>query len=56
MELYDSAQKIQRFSELRQHAMWFCTGTKAASEKRRYLAKAENENELREIVKKEFGL
>jgi tRNA-dihydrouridine synthase B len=56
IDLYNKVQKIKRFPELKQHAMWFCTGAIAASDKRRTLMHAKDEKELLiEIVKKEFS-
>jgi nifR3 family TIM-barrel protein len=54
--LYNKVQKKKRFSELKQHAMWFCTGAKAATQKRRVLMKTDSEEELLKVVKKEFKL
>ena len=54
IKLYDKVQKIKRFSELKQHAMWFCTGARAASSKRQAIMKAESKAGLLQAVKKEF--
>jgi tRNA-dihydrouridine synthase B len=56
IRLYDKVQKDKRFTELRQHSLWFCTGAKGAAEKRRRLMKAESEEELVRCVRKEFRL
>jgi tRNA-dihydrouridine synthase B len=54
--LYKKVQKITRFSELKQHAMWFCTGAKAAAAKRREIMNTDDEKELISVIKKEFRL
>jgi nifR3 family TIM-barrel protein len=54
IDLYNKVQPIKRFPELKQHAMWFCTGAKGASKKRRVLMKARDEEELMKMVRKEF--
>jgi len=54
IKLYSKVQPVKRFTELRQHSLWFCTGAKGASTKRLMLSKAENEEELVRIVRKEF--
>ncbi|MFH1064567.1 MAG: tRNA dihydrouridine synthase DusB [Candidatus Woesearchaeota archaeon] len=54
INLYMKVQKIQRFPELKQHAMWFCTGATAASQKRKILMHTNNEEELISAIKREF--
>ncbi|MFC1741800.1 tRNA dihydrouridine synthase DusB [Nanoarchaeota archaeon] len=56
MELYDKVQPKKRFSELKQHAMWFCTGAKDAAQKRRTMMKTTTEEELTATVKKVFRI
>ena len=56
INLYDKVQKIKRFPELKQHALWFCTGAKAASKKRNTLMRAKDTDELVSMVKKEFRI
>ena len=52
--LYNKTQKIKRFSELKQHALWFCTGANGAAGKRRVLMNAKDEKELVQIIKDKF--
>jgi len=56
IDLYDKVQKIKRFPELKQHAMWFCTGAKTASQKRKAMMLAKDEKHLKQIVRKEFNI
>ena len=56
VKLYNKVQKIKRFSELRQHAMWFCTGADKAAKKRLALMKAQDEEKLLELIRKEFNI
>lgn len=56
IKLYDRVQKTKRFSELKQHSMWFCTGAKAAAKKRKLIADAEDEKELVKMISREFQL
>lgn len=56
INLYSKVQKTKRFPELKQHAMWFCTGARAAARKRHALMKTADEKELISRVKKEFGI
>jgi len=55
IELYNKVQKIKRFPELKQHAMWFCTGAKGASKKRKAMMHAKDEADLKNIVKHLFN-
>lgn len=55
IRLYSKVQPKMRFPELKQHAMWFCTGALAASHKRNVLMKAKDRAELVSMVKKEFA-
>lgn len=54
ISLYNKVQKIKRFPELKQHAMWFCTGAKAAGAKRRKLMMTRDEKDLVGVVKEVF--
>jgi tRNA-dihydrouridine synthase len=54
ISLYNKVQKIKRFPELKQHAMWFCTGAKAAGVKRRKLMMTQDERELNDCIKELF--
>jgi tRNA-dihydrouridine synthase B len=54
IELYNKVQKIKRFSELKQHALWFCTGAEGASKKRKVLMAATNEQKLMKLINKKF--
>lgn len=54
IRLYSKVQDTKRFPELKQHAMWFCTGARAASAKRDALMKCGSEEELVEDVKRLF--
>ncbi|MBU1704545.1 MAG: tRNA dihydrouridine synthase DusB [Nanoarchaeota archaeon] len=54
IELYNEFQVIRRFPEIKQHAMWFCTGTDGAAHKRRELMHASDENELVSMIKSLF--
>ncbi len=56
IDLYEKVQPTKRFPEIKQHAMWFCTGAKAASKKRNVLMRAKDEKELIEMIKKEFNI
>jgi len=56
INLYNKVQKIKRFPELKQHAMWFCTGAKGATTKRRVLMRTKDEEELITAVKREFRI
>ncbi|MBN1544189.1 tRNA dihydrouridine synthase DusB [Candidatus Woesearchaeota archaeon] len=56
IRLYGKVQPVKRFTELRQHAMWFCTGAKGAASKRLEISRAGSKEELVRIVKKEFSL
>jgi nifR3 family TIM-barrel protein len=55
IKLYNKVQKVKRVSELRQHAMWFCVGSRNAAVKRRELAKAQTEKELIGVIMQEFS-
>ncbi|MBW2967276.1 tRNA-dihydrouridine synthase, partial [Candidatus Woesearchaeota archaeon] len=54
IDLYDKVQKVRRYPELKQHAMWFCTGAKGASRKREELMLSKDEKELKQNVKRLF--
>ena len=54
--LYNKVQKIKRFTELKQHAMWFCKDIRDATGKRREIAKTEDEEQLLDTVSDMFGL
>lgn len=56
IQLYGKVQKRKRFSELKQQTMWFCTGAKAASAKRRALMRTEDKEELVSEVCRVFQL
>jgi tRNA-dihydrouridine synthase len=49
-------QKMYRWPELKQHALWFCTGAKGAAEKRRELAAVEDDEQLVKNVKSLFSI
>jgi nifR3 family TIM-barrel protein len=53
--LYNKVQKIKRFTELKQHAMWFCKDIRDATGKRREIAKAEDEAGLVSVIKQQFS-
>ena len=54
INVYNNYQKIKRFSELKDHLMWFCTATKYAKTVKKELKNAESESELRGVIKKYF--
>jgi tRNA-dihydrouridine synthase B len=54
--LYNKVQKTKRFSELKQHALWFCLKVKGAAEKRRTIGNAPDEANLIKAVKTEFNI
>jgi len=56
ISLYNKVQKIKRFPELKQHALWFCNNVDGAAGKRRMIALAQDEAALVDTVKKEFNL
>ncbi len=56
IELYHKIQKKVKFPELKQHAMWFCTGAKAAADKRRAIMRVKDEKKLMAVIRKEFKI
>ena len=56
IDMYNRVQNRKSFSELKQHAMWFCTGARAASRKRERLMKTTDEEGLVSAVKREFRI
>lgn len=56
IRLYNKVQKIKRFPELRQHAIWLCAKTKGAARKKQMLLRTPTEKELVKKVKALFRL
>jgi tRNA-dihydrouridine synthase B len=54
--LYNKVQKTKRFSELKQHALWFCLKVRAAADERRLISNTPNEAYLVKVIKNEFGI
>lgn len=56
ISLYSKVQPVKRFSELRQQAMWFCTGSRAAAVKRNAFMRVQDEDELVSEIHRLFRL
>jgi len=54
INLYNKVQKIKRFSELKQHAMWFCNEMPGAAAKRHEIMLTKDEKELLSVIKQYF--
>ncbi|NQU78900.1 tRNA dihydrouridine synthase DusB [Candidatus Woesearchaeota archaeon] len=54
IDRYKKVQKVYRWPEIKQHVLWFCTGADDAASKRRNLMKANNEEEVVEMIEKLF--